>query len=244
MSKILKRPMFKKGGSVGEGIMSKVEPRQNYANGPGPVNMPAQRPRRSVKSYYEELEPIYSQALRQKESDSLSNFLIRGGLNLIEKSDKDASTLQNLASAYREPTEIAMKEKAQRKGLESQAKLGALSGAVKLASRPGNKGFESQTIASQFNKLVDLNKDSPSYVKNAITGAKPQIEQLIRQGRGVIIATPNLRRREVDPGFYEGKADGTLYINPFTFRVEAIVDGRPFTRIDQKTLQPITNKAE
>ena len=34
MSRILKRPMFRKGGEVMEGIMTGIKPRQNYADMP------------------------------------------------------------------------------------------------------------------------------------------------------------------------------------------------------------------
>jgi hypothetical protein len=33
MSKILKRPMFRKGGAANEGIMSMAQPRKNYREG-------------------------------------------------------------------------------------------------------------------------------------------------------------------------------------------------------------------
>ena len=33
MSRILKRPMFRKGGEVMEGIMTGIKPRQNYSLG-------------------------------------------------------------------------------------------------------------------------------------------------------------------------------------------------------------------
>ena len=33
MSRILKRPMFRKGGEVMEGIMTGIKPRRNYAEG-------------------------------------------------------------------------------------------------------------------------------------------------------------------------------------------------------------------
>ena len=35
MSRILKRPMFRKGGEVMEGVMTGVKPRQNYKIGSG-----------------------------------------------------------------------------------------------------------------------------------------------------------------------------------------------------------------
>lgn len=38
MSKILKRPMFRKGGEVTEGIVSMATPRKNYADGPDPMD--------------------------------------------------------------------------------------------------------------------------------------------------------------------------------------------------------------
>jgi len=165
MSKILKRPMFRKGGSVGEGIMSKVEPRQGYSTG------------QTVKSIYEQISPLYEKAMQQGQDDTLSNFLIRGGLNLVSGSDRDKSTLQALASAYRQPTEIALKERAQRKMIAPQAKLAALGAAAKIASAK-KQGFASQTFAEQVKNKQNFYKGSALTPKVALKFSRNAIKEV------------------------------------------------------------------
>ena len=137
MSKILKRPMFKKGGSTGEGIMSKVEPRQNYAQG------------QSVQSIYKQLQPLFRSAIDQRRDDTLSNFLIRGGLNLIQGTGEDRGLLREAAASFKGPTEQAIKERTATDALRTQADLGAIGAAVKIASAKRDKGFATQTFEEQ-----------------------------------------------------------------------------------------------
>jgi len=165
MSRILKRPMFKKGGMAGEGIMSKVEPRQGYSTG------------QTVKSIYEQISPLYEKAMQQGQDDTLSNFLIRGGLNLISGSDRDKSTLQSIASAYRQPTEIALKERAQRKMMAPQAKLAALGAAAKIASAK-KQGYASQTFAEQVKNKQNFYKGASLTPRAALKFSRNAIKEV------------------------------------------------------------------
>lgn len=228
MSKILKRPMFKKGGSVGEGIMSKVEPRQGYSTG------------RSVKSIYEQISPLYEKAMQQGQDDTLSNFLIRGGLNLVSGSDKDKSTLQALASAYRQPTEIALKERAQRRMMVPQAKLAALGAAAKIAGAKRARPLKDQTIEGQVeNFFTNMARTASGSKMDKLYGLKAQITKAFRAGISPNIAPTNIKGTEIDRSFYVGKPNGALYINPITGLFEMVIDEKPFRRIDQDTLKPI-----
>jgi len=68
MSKILKRPMFRKGGEVMEGIMTGIQPRSNYQN--------AGLARR-FESYRDLLQSV---APTTTGVDPVAKFLISGGL--------------------------------------------------------------------------------------------------------------------------------------------------------------------
>jgi hypothetical protein len=154
MSRILKRPMFMKGGSVGQGIMNKVE-RKMYNKGT------------SFEDIYKTIQPLYQQAVTQKRDDDLANFLIRGGMNLISGSGKeDQSLLQELSSAYRGPTEEAIKAKSQRDVLRMQGDLAALGAAAKIASTKKDKGFAAQTFEEQVKNKQNF------YKGTAITGSQ------------------------------------------------------------------------
>jgi hypothetical protein len=85
MSNILKRPMFRRGGEVGGGIMSGI--RQNYEVG-------GTAKERLMKAFEE--YPVQG-------VDPLSQFLIQGGLNLMSATPR-GGVLATAAEAFKEPT--------------------------------------------------------------------------------------------------------------------------------------------
>ena len=85
MSKVFKRPMFRKGGEVGGGITSGL--RSNFEVGGSA--------RERLMKVYEDY-PVQS-------VDPLSQFLIQGGLNLMSATPR-GGTLATAAEAFKEPT--------------------------------------------------------------------------------------------------------------------------------------------
>jgi hypothetical protein len=85
MSNIFKRPMFRRGGEVGGGIMSGI--RQNYEIG----GTAKERLTKAFEEY-----PVQS-------VDPLSQFLIQGGLNLMSATPR-GGVLATAAEAFKEPT--------------------------------------------------------------------------------------------------------------------------------------------
>lgn len=88
MSKVFKRPMFRKGGEVMGGIMNGIKPRQNFQEG-----MSAKERLLKVSEEY----PTGG-------FDPLTQFLIQGGLSLISQPKRDG-TLATIAEAVKEPTQ-------------------------------------------------------------------------------------------------------------------------------------------
>ena len=85
MSRVFKRPMFRKGGGANmNGIMSNIQDRENYEN--GTELTPRQR--------YEQIVNQYS----GPSTDPLGRYLIEGSLRGL--STTGGSTLQNLATAF------------------------------------------------------------------------------------------------------------------------------------------------
>ena len=84
MSRVFRRPMFRKGGNVGEGIMSGI--RENYENGGA-----AERITKAMQS-------VPTQSF-----DPLTQFLIQGGLNLVSQ-PSTGGVLSDIATAAKEPT--------------------------------------------------------------------------------------------------------------------------------------------
>ena len=85
MSRILKRPMFRKGGSTNSGIMDGLVDRKGYANG----------------TYKERiLEALKTDTPRDT---SLSEMLIGGGLNLVSGAGDGEGLMANVAKSYKGP---------------------------------------------------------------------------------------------------------------------------------------------
>ena len=106
--KIFKRPMFRKGGEVGGGIMTGM--RENYQDGSA-----RERLARVAAEYP-------SSAI-----DPLSQFLIQGGLNLVGGPATGGGALADVATAFKEPTAGLFQGLAQKGQMEKEL---ALQGAV------------------------------------------------------------------------------------------------------------------
>jgi len=100
MNRVLKRPMFRMGGSSNEGITSGLSsPRQNY-NIAGRV-LPTREEFEQAKSMYPQFEVPKGQGL--------SRFLMTTGLNLLS-TPPQGGLLATAATAAREPTEQLFKD--------------------------------------------------------------------------------------------------------------------------------------
>ena len=96
MSITLKRPMFRKGGEVGGGIMTGVM-REKYREGSARerlARVAAEYPSTAV--------------------DPLSQFLIQGGLNLASQPASGSGVIADAAAAFKEPTAGLFKGLAQK----------------------------------------------------------------------------------------------------------------------------------
>ena len=97
MSKVFRRPMFRRGGNVNDGIMTGI--RDNFENGTPP---PSERINKALEEYNTPaIDPIYQ-------------LLIQGGLRGMSETG-GGSTLGNLAKAFEEPTDALFKSLQSRK---------------------------------------------------------------------------------------------------------------------------------
>jgi len=103
MSRVFKRPMFRKGGNVGEGIMSGI--RENYAEG----------------SARERLAKVAAE-YPSTGFDPLTQFLIQGGLNLVSQ-PSTGGVLSDIATAAKEPTAQLFKGMAEKGNLARELAL-------------------------------------------------------------------------------------------------------------------------
>jgi len=93
MSRILKRPMFRIGGPVNDGIMSMAAPRKNYEDGS------------DYKTRIDELKKIYRESAGPGPSryNDLGDMLISGGLNILSGKSAGKGTLGAVAESFKEP---------------------------------------------------------------------------------------------------------------------------------------------
>jgi len=189
MSRVFRRPMFRKGGEVGGGIMTGI--RSNFQEGTPP---PSERINKALEQFN---EPAF---------DPLAQLLIQGGLRGMSQTG-GGSTLGNLAKAFEEPTadffkarqakkdvdrEIALAgveadigADLERQKIDAQAKLAQDELAFKAAE--GDKDRQNKIaveIQEGKNKIAELQfkLDNPE-VDNAKAGVIPSIitQQMSRE---------------------------------------------------------------
>ncbi len=159
MSRILKRPMFRKGGEVMEGIMTGIKPRQNYSLG------------QRVEGYKDVLR-----AATQGVStgpDALTRFLLELGPSLVGGESAGGTKLQEILGSTQKPMQnyfAALDKKAQQeKSIGLQGAILGIKGqqAIDAAKAKGldkyQKQFKPEDLRDRL--LMDYAKRKPGYQK-------------------------------------------------------------------------------
>lgn len=213
MSRILKRPMFRIGGSTNEGIMSHVVPkRANYADPTGAAN--------PLDNYQLDTESdLYKKAVRnaaimsqfagagRSQSDRLSDLLIKGGLRTMSETPR-GGLLPTLAKAFQEPTEQYLKSGEAEDSFQRQLKLAGLTQA--LSSEEAQTKYDKELSIAKMKLEQDAKeafiKSNPDLrgkaegvfdtikqlEKNKIPVSKFSVESVVVTGKGgVKTAKPN-----------------------------------------------------
>ena len=166
MSKILKRPMFRKGGPTNEGVVSLAQPRRNYSLG---------SPEQLIKQYpaYESVikDAFAREALTSafagpgmNKGERLANTLISGGMNLAF-ARPEKNILGTIAKSFKEPVERGLKEQQTEDAFKRQIKLQAITGAIsdeekmKLAKVKAQKEYAKDKLLSEERRKIDIEKE-------------------------------------------------------------------------------------
>ena len=147
MSRILKRPMFRIGGSANNGIMSMAAPRRNYGDGT------------DLDDTYSRNLDFFQKAAGPGPSvrSDFGDLLISGGLNLLSGKGAGKGTLGALATSYSDPYQTFSKARSAEEANQRQVRLGALTQAIKStdAQRLANMKLKAEQIRAdnlQFNQ--------------------------------------------------------------------------------------------
>jgi len=133
MSKVFRRPMFRGGSTNMNGIMSGIQDRKNYANGPEDPSVDSSR----FKEILEEIRPVIKESLPAYEKptgfeDPIYQLGIQTGLDLMSKADSQ-NLIRNIASATGRQTPQLFKSLAEERGRKRKYEEGVESASVGLA---------------------------------------------------------------------------------------------------------------
>tara|TARA_A100001391_G_C5000440_1_gene260612 strand:- start:200 stop:967 length:768 start_codon:yes stop_codon:yes gene_type:complete len=253
MSITLKRPMFRKGGEVEEGIMELATPRKNYAED-GVVR---QTEDEIIKEAFDianlspgaralaEASMKLGQRGRISNRDLLTNVLIQGGLRGLSTAGK-GSTLANLASAFEAPVGRALQQRTlgkqlgisgAMKGLELGAKTDILEKRLK-AQQP--RQLRDTLVEKQYGDLLVSAKDNRS-VSKFLRDNKQAVQRAIKAGVEIPVGVPKEAIDQVNLKISDQflRANNNRFIvNPFTNRVNKVKQGK-LIQVDQETFEEI-----
>lgn len=164
MSKILKRPMFRKGGPAMSGIMSGIKPRQKYAEAG------------DVESYRDEFMDAYGSVPSGGAFDPLTQLLIGFGQQAMTK-PSSGNVLQDLVEASKDPSKEFFKAKSKEAADRRNVKLAATK--FGLTESGKDKRLDKQiaayaernkpdVAAERIAEIKDLMANNPQFQNNPV----------------------------------------------------------------------------
>ena len=242
MSKVFRRPMFRGGATNMNGIMSGINDRKNFANGP---DDPRVNPSR-FKELVEELRPVIQESFTgyQKPTgfeDPVYQLAIQTGLDLMSRADSQ-NLLRNIGAAGARQTPQFFKSLAEERAQKRKYEQGIESAAVGLAgdvlgreitasgkTPPPDKILESRIgaylelglPASVAQRAADFEVNKLDDLRSKVGGAKA----------GGVIEFDLSKPEEVKANIKLLKNfDGQIVYDPFENNYKRItfIDGQPF----------------
>ena len=167
MSRILKRPMFRKGGSTNEGIMTGLVDRKGYSN--GSVNKEA------IRSDISNIKDLFTEFAPQPRDTSLSEMLIGGGLNLVSGAGAGEGLMANLARSYKGPSETFFERQRAREAYDSKMGSAAAQMAIGRALSPSKESVLATEKKARFllpadATAEDIRNKTAEIIESEMTG--------------------------------------------------------------------------
>ena len=151
MSRIFKRPMFRRGGNVMEGIMTGIEERSNYAE-QGVVNSRLEQQKKDLASSMDLAGYLTKQ---MGTPDYLAQALISGGLRAVGGAGAGKGKLAELATAFAPAVEQAFQ--GQQKARDTKLGLG-----LELFKGMGGKDLADIRLADEIARIEGIPEDKRS----------------------------------------------------------------------------------
>ena len=221
MSRILKRPMFRKGGEVMEGIMTGIKPRQNY----------------SLAGRVEDYQNVLRSSMGQPVGgDPLARFLIETGQGLVGGAGADrGSKLAEILGATEKPTQNLFaaldKKAASDRSINLQGAILGIKGqqAIDVAKAKNKDKFQKEFSDSrqEFELVKEFTKESK--------GFKKSLNQLYPQQMAKFIAktSKNLDSIDAFSGKNVQKFPHNISGTKVQFNFDEMIPGTIYFRPDQ-----------
>jgi hypothetical protein len=241
MSKIFRRPMFRKGGNVGEGIMTGI--RDNFSQG-------------SARERLAKVAAEYPSGA----IDPVSQFLIQGGMKLASQPKTGGGVFADISTALQDPTTQLFQGLAEKGQLEKKLALegeildieGEREERIAKMKNQQKDFFASQTPEAQFEVLTDLYKESsiPVIKNNAFNLADFEVNLKTKKPNESYTqlsfefgTDPRTKKKGYIPNWRGIPVNAVTY-NPSTGLAYRRLtrennDARDFIALDPNTLQPL-----
>jgi hypothetical protein len=251
MSNVFRRPMFRGGPTNMNGIMSGIQDRKNYADGPEDPNI------KSLIAKAKELEPAMQEIMGPYEKpsgfeDPLVQLAIQTGLDLMSKADGQ-NLLRNIGAAGARQTpqffENLAKERAAKKEYDRGIKSGAIGLAgdilgkeISASGKEKREPIREATIGKYLEQGLPPNVSERA--ANFEIDESDQLRQKVGGSRyGGVIDFDLSKADEVKANLkLLQQYDGQYVYDPYegNYKLIRMIDGRPmfdeFNSIDQITL--------
>lgn len=222
MSRILKRPMFRKGGEVMEGIMTGIKPRQNYSLG------------QKVEDYKNVMRA--ATAGPSTGPDALTRFLLQTGEKLIGGESAGGTKLQEIVGSTKDPMQnyfASLDKKAQQeKSIGLQGAILGIKGqqAIDIAKAKAQNQFQKEFSPDrqEFELIKEFTKESK--------GFKKSLNQLYAKPMAKFIAktSKNLENIDAFKGKNVQRFPHSISGTKVQFNFDEMIPGTIYFRPDQQ----------